>query len=584
MAAAAAAGEEGGGGGGGSMARIFVGGLAEGVGAADLEAVFGSIGRVAGVEFVRTNGRSFAYVDFHYPTDKALAKLFSTYNGCKWKGGKLRLEKAKEHYLTRLKREWEQEAAAAAAAVAAVQEATVKDNVVKQEKPKLDKAALEGMKINIYFPKLRKVSARCSSLVKPLPFKGSGKHKYSFRNIEVPSYPIHFCDCEEHCGPPEAANDEYASVLNAVSYEKERNIMNSVMSKLFEKENEHFDSSEMKKCDVHIKMREPSDAVNDIQMEQTEEASNDDLDAMQMEETEEPSDEDFDDDLVINIAPRKSNKSSMQGKAKNLEVSKDSQSRKWPNLEETSVPKKRQRFEASSGLGKGKQEPTSVTSGMRNTSKSLPVLREANQNQRKSPGLAGKGTHEFSSAIPRGKSPADPQGVEALPSSSTKSESERNMISAEPRKGSVWTQKASWRDLVGGALSTPFSISQVLPDAKPSPTAVSNVSEIGESTKFLGAATQPLSDQILSSSMGIPSTGTTDGLTGHATGESKQNNKTQKARVVPKITIGEVCPFMRNAESAKQWSKAKKVLSGFNKKSKEDSGSSVVKGKPLKRR
>lgn len=74
----AAAEEEGGGGGGELLVRIFVGGLAEGVSAADLEAVFGSVGRVAGVEFVRTNGRSFAYVDFHCPSDKALAKLFST--------------------------------------------------------------------------------------------------------------------------------------------------------------------------------------------------------------------------------------------------------------------------------------------------------------------------------------------------------------------------------------------------------------------------------------------------------------------------------------------------------------------------
>lgn len=75
------------------------------------------------------------------------------YNGCKWKGGKLRLEKAKEHYLTRLKREWEQDAAARAS-----KEAALKDNAENQ-KPKLDKAALEGLKINIYFPKLRKVSS-----------------------------------------------------------------------------------------------------------------------------------------------------------------------------------------------------------------------------------------------------------------------------------------------------------------------------------------------------------------------------------------------------------------------------------------
>lgn len=67
------------------------------------------------------------------------------------------MEKAKEHYLTRLKREWEQEAAAAAAAMAAAQEAALKDDRKKQEKPKLDKAVVEGMKINIYFPKLRKV-------------------------------------------------------------------------------------------------------------------------------------------------------------------------------------------------------------------------------------------------------------------------------------------------------------------------------------------------------------------------------------------------------------------------------------------
>jgi hypothetical protein len=81
MAAAAAAAGEGGVGGdksAGALLRIFVGGLAESVGAADLEALFASAGRVAGVEFVRTNGRSFAYVDFHCPNDKALAKLFST--------------------------------------------------------------------------------------------------------------------------------------------------------------------------------------------------------------------------------------------------------------------------------------------------------------------------------------------------------------------------------------------------------------------------------------------------------------------------------------------------------------------------
>jgi hypothetical protein len=158
--------------------------------------------------------------------------------------------------------------------------------------------------------------------MKALPLKGTGKHKYSFRHIEVPSYPIHFCDCEEHCGPPEAANDEYASVLNAAAYEKERNIMNSVMNKLFEKENEHLDSCEVGKFDGHTDTIEPSNAVSDMQIEETGEGPKEDLDNLPMEETEESSDEDLDDDLVINIAPRKSNKSAVGANMEKQEVNK----------------------------------------------------------------------------------------------------------------------------------------------------------------------------------------------------------------------------------------------------------------------
>ncbi|KAI5017489.1 hypothetical protein ZWY2020_042377 [Hordeum vulgare] len=91
------------------------------------------------------------HADFQCP-----AKLFSTYNGCKWKGGKLKLEKAKEHYLVQLKREWVQEAAAAAIAA---QEMPAKDDMDKQEekeKRKMEKHALETSKVNIYFPRLRK--------------------------------------------------------------------------------------------------------------------------------------------------------------------------------------------------------------------------------------------------------------------------------------------------------------------------------------------------------------------------------------------------------------------------------------------
>ena len=54
------------------------GGLAEGGSADDVEVMFGSIGRIAGIEFVRTSGPSFAYVGFHCPSHKVMTKLFST--------------------------------------------------------------------------------------------------------------------------------------------------------------------------------------------------------------------------------------------------------------------------------------------------------------------------------------------------------------------------------------------------------------------------------------------------------------------------------------------------------------------------
>ena len=57
--------------------RIFIGGLSTSVTAADLEKTFLSLGRVHNMEFVRSNGRSFAFVDFEPNSDKALAKLFA---------------------------------------------------------------------------------------------------------------------------------------------------------------------------------------------------------------------------------------------------------------------------------------------------------------------------------------------------------------------------------------------------------------------------------------------------------------------------------------------------------------------------
>uniref|UniRef100_A0A0E0LUH1 RRM domain-containing protein n=1 Tax=Oryza punctata TaxID=4537 RepID=A0A0E0LUH1_ORYPU len=59
------------GGGGSTVVRIFMGGISEGMAATNMESMFASVSHIIGVEFVRTNG-------YHCPSDKALAKLFST--------------------------------------------------------------------------------------------------------------------------------------------------------------------------------------------------------------------------------------------------------------------------------------------------------------------------------------------------------------------------------------------------------------------------------------------------------------------------------------------------------------------------
>nr|XP_043623934.1 protein REPRESSOR OF SILENCING 3 [Erigeron canadensis] len=210
--------------------RIYVGGLGGGVTEDDLRKTFSALGEVISVDVVRTKGRSFAYLDFLPSNDKSLPKLFSTYNGCMWKGGKLRLEKAKEHYLLRLKREWQEESEKASKVSDNCNTDAAKshDSLEKPKKP----SPADKTQINIFFPKLGKV--------KSLAQVGIGKHKYSFQRIEVPSTPTHFCDCEEHSlafTPPIMKQSPEIEKVNYEVDEQELNIMNSVMNKIFERAN-----------------------------------------------------------------------------------------------------------------------------------------------------------------------------------------------------------------------------------------------------------------------------------------------------------------------------------------------------------
>lgn len=74
------------------------------------------------------------------------------YNGCTWKGGKLRLEKAKEHYLAQLKREWAEDAMLSNPANQNEEKSS--DGPRKSESFNMD-----SLKLNIFFPKLKKVSS-----------------------------------------------------------------------------------------------------------------------------------------------------------------------------------------------------------------------------------------------------------------------------------------------------------------------------------------------------------------------------------------------------------------------------------------
>ncbi|EYU28280.1 hypothetical protein MIMGU_mgv1a003363mg [Erythranthe guttata] len=180
----------------GEKMRIYIGGLGSSVQDDDLRKTFTSpqLGTVESVEIIRTKDRSFGYLEFVPVSDKGLAKLFSTYNGCLWKGGKLRLEKAKEHYLFRLNREWAEEAETEIKL--STQNVDAVDSVPVLQKPKKD-LDIDKSQLNLFFPRLRRI--------KPIPLKGTGKHKYSFQRVEIPPLPIHFCDCEEHSVPPESA-------------------------------------------------------------------------------------------------------------------------------------------------------------------------------------------------------------------------------------------------------------------------------------------------------------------------------------------------------------------------------------------
>jgi SepF-like predicted cell division protein (DUF552 family) len=119
----------------------------------------------------------------------------------------------------------------------------------------------------------------------------------------VPStLPLHFCDCEEHCGPSESANQTYLSALDSAAHEKELSIMYSVMNKLLK------ESGEQEELAANL------DVVELVENKVAENRE----DEREEEVVEEVSEEESDEDLVINISSRVSDESLLDIKVSNV--------------------------------------------------------------------------------------------------------------------------------------------------------------------------------------------------------------------------------------------------------------------------
>ncbi|KAL5769095.1 hypothetical protein ACOSQ2_015878 [Xanthoceras sorbifolium] len=399
--------------------RIYVGGLGEKVTSDELSNIFSSLGKVESVEIVRTKSRSFAYLDFCPSHHKSLSKLFSTYNGCVWKGGKLRLEKAKEHYLERLKREWSSSAAAAAAAAATTttNQSSTHENPTSKSNKLLH--SQNNNMLKIYFPRLCKL--------KSLPFSGTGKHKYSFQRVEAPPLPTYFCDCEEHSIPSDTAEGKQIHDLEAqagVMNEEELNIMNSVMNKLFEREN--------------VSNAAPSETA-----------------LIDGGHAESEADED---NLITNVVSRGNN---------GMAFSRCQQ--------KTTILRKSQKLTPS-------ETQTSKDRSIQNLPKVQKVNISSLTKKRKSLVIEEGIDHESASTKPVGD-----VNMQTRPDKSRKllqaQPAETQLGSKQSNTNHSWSQKMSWRRLVGDKDNSIFSVSNILPAFTPT-KEVDNALESIEDMQF----------------------------------------------------------------------------------------------------
>ncbi|KAI9110520.1 hypothetical protein K1719_018386 [Acacia pycnantha] len=523
----------------------------------DSRRMFGSLGTVDGVDIIRTKGRSFAYVDFiPSPTDQnSLSKLFSRYN-CLWKGGKLKLEKAKEHYLVRLKREWEEDAKLASSDEPGTSP-DPDDSISSTEMP--SKKSLKTKKLRIFFPKLRKV--------KSIPFTGTGKHKYSFPKVEVPPLPVHFCNFEERScpsgtiGPMQFLNGEAGG---GGMNDEEINIMNVVINKIFEREN--------LSSPTHIEKEQNSDVSPG---------------GLQYDESEADSASD-DDGLIINMETKRKktdiigslelerilrNQESELNKAKVLKDEPNKNKLEVQKRNDIAPDKKRK---PRSGFS----EPTKVSwsqkssrrellgDGGRSSFNASHMLLDSNSSEKQGsdsfcePESAKNKTEhiemEGGEEIEPAKAEVMEELAEARPTIQNTTSKESGRVAKEPAGNLAGSGNAEYFDLAKESndefVGDGFNLVNSGPEKKHSVLAKhASIESIGDGLNMT-RSTPEKSQHVAGND-----------IASAPINEEKCDTLTNETSTT-EIKIGETCSFMRNAASLKEWVKTKAALSGSLKR------------------
>ncbi|QCE13675.1 hypothetical protein DEO72_LG11g670 [Vigna unguiculata] len=591
--------------------RVFVGGLAETVSAEDIRSLFSSLGSVQAVQTIRTKVTNFNF------------GLTWQYNGCLWKGGRLRLEKAKEDYLTRMKREWEHDAL---------------DDATQPPPSSPKEATTHSSKSNtkhlsIFFPRLRKV--------KSIPFSGTGKHKYSFQNIKVPPLPVHFCDCEEHCSPIITERGKLSIDGGAESggmNDEEISIMNSVMNKLLQKEKVSSVENLGKEKDLYK-------LPDTLQSDECEDSATDE------------------DDLIINMETKR-NKTALIGNQElerilenqeswfnKTKIAKEDHNNSTPQVERrnNTNPNKNKKRKSLPKLEMESNAEVSATPGGKDNKQTLPnkvgsgaqrsepedgfeELTKVSWSQKSSwkELLGGGGNTSFSASVILPKldssknqersddlcapvstisktenmekdrelwsnptntqaikehadaQPTDTQVIKELAEAQPANkeviedvtENQHNVAPNKTGRGASWLQKQSWTQMVSEN-SNSFSISHILPGITfPEPKAKEPivVPAISNQSKHNGVPKDTINEAV--SNDGFNSREAVQEKSQHISAndvafasvveEKVETNPREKSP--ENIEIGETCTFMRSAASLKEWAKAKTAISGSLKR------------------